>query len=78
MERKVTTERVETTKREVKSPADETERRQADLDTAAQPASGAAVQRAAAGGAMAAEGHASEKSETADALKRAAENDTRV
>jgi hypothetical protein len=79
MERtKVSTERVDTVKHEVMSPDGETERRKAEMETAAQPASGAPVQRAAAGAALGAEERASDRGETAEALKRAAENDTRV
>ena len=53
-------------------------RRAADFDTATAPASGAAVQHAAAGAALSVDGRPSDASETAEAIKRAAENDTRV
>ena len=75
---KVTAQRVDKIKQEVKRPDDEAQRRRADIETAAQPASGAPVQRAAAGAALSAGERASESGETADALKRAAENDTRI
>ena len=52
-------------------------RRQADLRAATHPTSGAAVQHAVAGASSAADDHAGD-GETADALKRAAENDGRV
>jgi hypothetical protein len=52
--------------------------RTADFDTATTPASGAAVQHAAASAALSVEGRQHDASETADAIKRAAENDTRV
>ncbi len=53
-------------------------RNAADLDTAATPAGGAAVARALAGAALAAADRPSEESETAESIKRAAENDRRV
>ena len=53
-------------------------RRAADLDTATTPTSGAAVQHAAAGAAISVDGSRGEESETGEAIKRAAENDTRV
>ena len=73
-----TTKHVEEVKREVKAPDDTKRRHQADLDSATQPAGGASVSQAAAGAALAAEGRASDSGETAAALKRAAENDTRT
>ena len=73
-----TTKHVEEIKKEVKAPDDAKRRHQVDFDTAAQPGSGAPVQQAAAGAGMAAEDRAGQSGETADALKRAAENDTRT
>ena len=52
-------------------------RHEADLRAATHPTSGAAVQHAVAGASSAADDRAGD-GETADALKRAAENDGRV
>ena len=53
------------------------QRADATLATATQPTSGAAVQHAVAGAELAGEPRAADASETADAIKRAAENDRR-
>lgn len=60
-------------------PEDRRERRHAEeVEAATQPASGAAVTGDYAGAAMAGEGKSSDETETADAIKRAAETDGRV
>lgn len=73
-----TTKHVEEVKREVKAPDETKHRHDADLVSATRPASGASVSQAAAGAGLTAEGRASDSGETAEALKRAAENDTRT
>lgn len=70
---------VERVNREMNAPEDRRQdRHQAEADAALQPSGGAPIQQARIGAELAGEGGAMEKSETADALKRAAENDTRV
>lgn len=54
------------------------QRRDAEVRAATHPTSGAAVQHAFAGASVSADDRGSETGETADALKRAAENDGRV
>jgi hypothetical protein len=73
-----TTKRVEEVKREAKAPDETKHQHKADFEAATQPGSGAPVSQAAAGAGLASQERASESGETADALKRAAENDTRT
>ena len=68
-----TTKQAEEIKRDVKAPG-EKNRHTADFDAATQPASGAAVQQAAVEAGQSAE---RQVLGSTDALKRAAENDTR-
>jgi hypothetical protein len=64
--------------REANAPEDRQARRDAELRAATHPTSGAAVQHALAGASIAADDGSAGSGETADALKRAAENDGRV
>ena len=65
--------------REANAPEDRQARREAELRAATHPTSGAAVQHALAGASLAADDDSGAGTgETADALKRAAENDGRV
>lgn len=73
MDRKPKDREVEALNKTANAPEkDGSERRTADMDTAASPASGAAVQRAFAGASIAAEDRAGGASETDEAIKRAA------
>lgn len=77
--RKTPPEDVERLNREMNAPEDPTKRRrEAEAKSAMRPTSGAAIPQAFAGAQMAAEGRSDETSETAESLKRAAENDGRV
>ncbi len=64
--------------REANAPEDRQIRREAELRAATHPTSGAAIQHASAGASLTADDHGAGAGETADALKRAAENDGRV
>ena len=79
MERaKIPHEDVEAVNRRANAPEDRRQNRaKAELDAATWPASGAAVHHARVGAELAGE-NASDGTETADAIKRAAENDGRV
>jgi len=69
----------EAANRQANAPENERQtRNEADLDTAAPPAGAAAVHDPFAGAALSAADRPGDDSETADALKRAAENDRRV
>ncbi len=59
-------------------PEGDLSRRRGEAHAAMTPASGAAVQHAFAGATLSAEEPAGQQGETADAIKRAAENDGRV
>ncbi len=68
----------EAVNKQVNAPEDRARSRaRAELRTAVTPAAGAPVQHALAGAEIAAEKPMSEQGETADALKRAAENEGR-
>ena len=71
-------EDVTKTNQQMNAPGDPRRRRKGEFDTASQPASGAAVQHARVGAELSGEGRAYDQSETAEAIKRAAENDGRV
>ncbi len=60
------------------APEGDASRRRGEVRSATTPASGAPVQHAYAGAEIAADEPSSQTGETADALKRAAENDGRV
>ena len=60
------------------APEGDTSRRRGEVHTAMTPASGAAAQHGRVGAAPSADEPSSDTGETADALKRAAENDGRV
>jgi hypothetical protein len=69
-------EEVEAANRRMSAPEDRRKvRTKADMDAAAWPASGAPVHHARVGAELAGE---DDESETAEAIKRAAENDTRI
>ena len=79
MDRKPKDQDVEALNRGANAPEDrQAARRDADMDAAATPASGAPVQRAFAGAGLAAERRSGSGSETQEAIKRAAENARRV
>ena len=72
-------EDVSAANREANAPERDGERRRrAETDAAMRPQSGARISQATAGAEISGEAHSSEVGETADAIKRAAENARRV